>query len=474
METCLGGKCPDLNKCFITAMRREAARADLIVVNHHLFFADRSIRARGYGEVIPDYGAVIFDEAHMIEDVATQHFGMQVSNYRLDELIRDTRKALPGKSRIKQVGAVAKACDKLEVKSRAFFKAFRSGSAVVRLLPESMNGEMAGSRDGLIACLKELEQRISGFTERSDALTACGRRTSEIGGELHAILNGTDASRVYWREIRGKGVFLHASPIDVAEALKDRVFSEVFSVILTSATLSAGGDFQFIKRRLGLFEADELSLPSPFNLAEQVLLYLPKMSNDPLGAGFTEEAAGEIERILGRTQGRAFVLFTSNQNLHGVHALLADKLGYTILKQGEGTREELIARFRHETDSVLFATRSFWQGIDVPGESLSCVIIDKLPFASPGDPMVSARIEAIKKRGGNPFYEYQIPEAAIALKQGFGRLVRSSKDRGVLSILDRRVTSRSYGKYFLQSLPPCTVTDDAADIAAFFGAVPQR
>ncbi len=469
-ETCLGGKCPDLNRCFITAMRREAARADLIIVNHHLFFADRSVKGKGYGEVIPDYDAVIFDEAHMIEDVATHHFGLQVSNYRFDELVRDTRHGLPKKSKAKKAAAVLEFCDRLEAASKGFFALFYSGPMLYRLEPKVVSGPMGSQGDALTTSLTELAERIREHGDGSDELASCGRRAGELARELHTILHGTDAGQVYWCEIRGKGVFLHASPIHVAEALETEVFSHVDSAILTSATLTVGGDFGFMKERLGLMEADELSLPSPFNLSDQVLLYLPDMSHEPNGAGFDEEAADEIEGILAKTRGRAFVLFTSNQRLNGVHALLKDRLDYPVLRQGEASREELLERFRNDTHSVLFATRSFWQGIDVAGEALSCVIIDKLPFASPGDPLVSARIETIRERGGNPFYEYQLPEAVIALKQGFGRLVRSRQDSGILSILDRRITSRSYGKFFIKSLSPCTTTRRLEDVDKFLSA----
>lgn len=470
-ETCLGGKCPDLDRCYITAMRRQAARADLIIVNHHLFFADRALKGRGFGEVIPEYDAVIFDEAHMIEDVATHHFGLQVSNYRLDELTRDTRHGLPTKSKVKRVATVDQACGRVEAGSKEFFSLFHSGPMLYRLEPRILNGPVASQGEALITALADLAARITEYGDDSEELASCGRRARDLVGELQTILHGTDAAQVYWCETRGKGVFLRASPIDVAEALETQVFSQVDSAILTSATLTVGGNFAFMKKRLGLMEAAELSLPSPFNLSDQVLLYLPALRHEPNDPGFDQEAAGEIERILTKTRGRAFVLFTSNQHLNGVHKLLADRLTYTVLRQGQASREELLERFRNDTHSVLFATRSFWQGIDVAGEALSCVIIDKLPFASPTDPLVSARIESIRKRGGNPFYEYQLPEAVIALRQGFGRLVRGQQDRGLLSILDRRISSRSYGRFFLKSLPPCPTTGTLGDVESFLSAL---
>jgi ATP-dependent DNA helicase DinG len=474
-ETCAGGKCPDLGRCFITAMRRQAAKADIVIVNHHLFFADLALRERGYGEVMPEYHAVIFDEAHMVEEVATHHFGFRVSTYRLDELARDTRHALRGRTESKQEKDVGKTCSEIDAATVDFFSRFAGGADRYLLEPDHLDGQAASEGTALICMLVQLADALLALPFGTEALVACARRADELGRELQLILSGGDTTYVRWCEIRGRGVFLHASPIDVSESLASGVFSRVSSVVLTSATLATGGNFEFIKKRLGLSAARELTLASPFDTRTQALLYLPAMRNDPTSAAFGPEAAAEIARILEKTQGRAFVLFTSIRRLEEVHALLCDHGDHEILKQGEASRGVLLARFREAIHSVLFATRSFWQGIDVPGEALSCVIIDKLPFASPSEPVVAARIEAIRRRGGNPFYEFQLPEAAIALKQGFGRLIRSKQDRGVLSILDRRMTTRSYGRYFLQSLPPCPVTGDLeriADVLSGEGAAP--
>ncbi len=459
-ETCSGGKCPDLGRCFITAMRRQAAKADIVIVNHHLFFADLALRERGYGEVMPDYHAVIFDEAHMLEEVATHHFGFRVSTYRLEELVGDTRRALRGRRASKKEREIGKLCKEIEHGAGDFFLQFTGKAERYRLEAQDLDGQTASQGSALILLLSRLAGVLSELPSGTEVLAACARRAGEIGRELQLILEGGDPSYVRWCEIRGRGVFLHASPIDVSEPLAGGVFARVCSAVLTSATLATGGNFEFIKERLGLAEARDLLLASPFETPRQALLYLPVMEHDPNSTGFAQEAAAEIARILEKTKGRAFILFTSFRRMDEVHRLLRDRARYEILKQGEASREALLARFREETHSVLLATRSFWQGIDVPGEALSCVIIDKLPFASPAEPVVAARIEAIRRRGGNPFYEFQLPEAAIALKQGFGRLIRSRRDRGVLSVLDRRMTTRSYGRYFLQSLPPCPVTGD--------------
>ncbi len=476
-ETCVGAKCPDSGRCFITAMRRQAAKADIVIVNHHLFFADLALRERGYGEVMPDYRAVVFDEAHMVEEVATHHFGFRVSTYRLDELVRDTRHGLRTQGESKQQRDIVKICAQIEAATDGFFSRFAGDAERYLLETKHLDGLVGSQGTALVRMLGQLASVLSALPAGPEALTACARRAGELSRELQLILSDEDPTYVRWCEIRGRGVFLHASPIDVSQPLASGVFARTSSTILTSATLATGGNFAFIKKRLGLGAARELMLSSPFDTRTQALLYLPAMKHDPNNAAFGLEAAAEIGRILHKTQGRALVLFTSIRRLEEVHALLRLHGDYEILKQGDASREALLARFREETHSVLLATRSFWQGIDVPGEALSCVIIDKLPFASPAEPVVAARIEAIRRQGGNPFYEFQLPEAAIALKQGFGRLIRSKKDRGVLSILDRRMTTRSYGRYFLQSLPPCPVTGDLERIAEVLsgkGTTPAR
>jgi ATP-dependent DNA helicase DinG len=467
-ETCMGGKCPDQERCFITAMRREAVKADLLIVNHHLFFADLSVKEKGYGGVIPDYDAVIFDEAHMIEDVATHHFGIQVSNYRTAELMRDTRQGLrelKGAGKVKEIEQI---CNDLDEKARVFFSIFHEGPERNRILKDHMEDNVSVKEAGLFNLLTLLEQRIKQVSPVNDTLASCARRAGEIHEDLQVIMDTDDPDRVCWREIRGKGIFLHASPIDISDEMNAKVFSSVSCAVLTSATLKTGGNFEFIKRRLGIERAEESSFPSPFDFASQVVLYLPKMDTEPNGPGFVQEAAGHIEQILKRTSGRALILFTSNRHLNGVYDILEGTIDYPLLKQGDASRELLLARFRDEKESVLLATRSFWQGIDVQGDALSCVIIDKLPFASPSEPLVAARIHAIRTRGGNPFFDYQVPEAAISLKQGFGRLIRNRKDRGVLSILDNRIHTRSYGKYFIQSLSEYPMTHNVGGVEKIF------
>ena len=467
-ETCSGGKCPDQERCFITAMRREAVKADLLIVNHHLFFADLSVKEKGYGGVIPDYDAVVFDEAHMIEDVATRHFGIQVSNYRLAELTRDTRQGLREINDTERAKQIEQACSELDEKARIFFSIFFHGSEREQIERGEMGGELSENEAEFFRVLGLLEQRLKQVSSINDHLSSCARRVGEITADLQIIMATDNPAMVCWREIRGKGIFLHASPIDVSEEMNAKVFSAVSCAVLTSATLKTGGNFKFIKKRLGIERAVESAVPSPFDFASQVVLYLPKMKSEPNGPGFVQEAADQIQQILKRTRGRALILFTSHRHLHGVYDMLVGAMDYTLLKQGDASREILLGRFRDEKESVLLATRSFWQGIDVQGDALSCVIIDKLPFASPSEPVVAARIHTLRTGGGNPFYDYQVPEAAISLKQGFGRLIRNRKDRGVLSILDKRILTRPYGKYFLQSLSEYPITHEIGGVERIF------
>ncbi|RLB06905.1 MAG: ATP-dependent DNA helicase, partial [Deltaproteobacteria bacterium] len=294
------------------------------------------------------------------------------------------------------------------------------------------------------------------------------RRTQELEADLELILSMGDPTYVYWCETRGRGVFLHASPIDVWPELSKRLYPRVEAMVFTSATLSTQGGFDYFRERLGLWDAEELILPSPFDLNRQVVIYLPKGLPEPSSAAFVQAAAKEIEAILEITKGRAFVLFTSYRNMQEVYSILKGRLPYRLLIQGQGPKHLLLEEFKTDLHSVLFATSSFWEGVDVPGETLSCVIIDKLPFDPPTDPVVQARIEKIAAQGENPFFQYQVPSAIITLKQGLGRLVRCREDRGVLSILDSRLLTRGYGKIFLQSLPPAPLIQSREEIEEVF------
>ncbi len=464
-ETCLGQGCEFFEGCFITRMRQEAAGADVVVVNHHLFFADLAVRQRGFGEVLPRHEAVIFDEAHQLEEVATQYFGMAVSNFRFEELARDLhREAAAAKLKDEALNRMLQSL--LDGQER-FFNFFRGGEPRQRLKRDRMPG--GDSLSSLLDGLGTLSAHINGMKEPSEGLKACSRRTDELRTEFQGIIDFSDSRHVYWYETRGRGVFLHGSPVDVAPELKEQLYSRIKTIAFTSATLSAGGDFRFFKARMGLDDDVEgLMLESSFDMPRQALLYLPGRLPDPNLPSFVGKAAEEIERILARTQGRAFLLFTSIKNMEEAYGVLKGRLPFTCFIQGERPKSVLLGAFREDTHSVLFATASFWEGVDVQGEALSCVIIDRLPFSSPSEPILEARLEKIASSGGNPFWDYQIPSAIILLKQGLGRLIRTRQDRGLLAILDPRILTRSYGRVFMESLPPCPVARDLEAITSFF------
>jgi ATP-dependent DNA helicase DinG len=460
-DHCLGTECPDHQQCFLTRMRQTAAKAQIVVVNHHLFFADLAIRDTG-GEVIPRYKRVIFDEAHQLEEVITTYFGLAVSNYRVEELARDIqRELLSGrKPRADSLGIA----DDLRAKGAQLFTLFQ-GEERYRL--QEMNPLVISLLSDIIQCLGALRTALAKHPP-SEEIAALIRRTQELGGDLEFILSQGDSEYVYWCENKGKGVFLRASPIDAWPDLSRRLYPRLEAMVFTSATLSTHGGFDYFRERLGLQDAAELILPSPFNMQRQVVIYLPPGLPEPNAPTFPKAAAKEIESIVSLTKGRAFVLFTSYKNMHEIYSMLKGQLPYRLLIQGEGPKHLLLEEFKEDVSSILFATGSFWEGVDVPGEALSCVIIDKLPFDPPTEPITQARIERIAARGENPFYQYQVPAAIITLKQGLGRLIRSTEDRGVLSILDSRILTKEYGRLFLQSLPPAPVVQKREEIKRVF------
>ncbi|HET9177810.1 MAG TPA: helicase C-terminal domain-containing protein [Terriglobia bacterium] len=452
-ETCTGQKCPQFERCFITWMHQRAAESDLIIVNHHLFFADLALKQSDYAGLLPDYTAVVFDEAHEIEDVATQYFGLKVSNYQMEELARDTEATLKAKSI--ENSEVPSAVRELRRRSELFFELFPAGDGRTNFdNRESFLDVRRGTYSALVNALIRLETDLLGVKDRPEEINNLARRAAEIRQALEVVMESRDRTLVYWWERRGRGVFVEASPIDVSPILRERLFGQVRTVILTSATLAVSGKFDFLKRRLGLETAREKILESHFDFARQAILYTPLHLPDPRSAEFASRAAAEIVNLLKATEGRAFVLFTSHQQMRTVYELVRRRLRYPLMMQGSSPRTALLDRFRSTPHAVLFATSSFWQGVDVQGQQLSAVIVDRLPFAVPTDPVVAARIRQINEEGGNAFVEYQIPEAVIALKQGFGRLIRSETDRGVLGILDHRIVKKPYGKIFFESLPP--------------------
>jgi ATP-dependent DNA helicase DinG len=478
-ETCIGQKCPDYESCFITRMRARAEDADIIIVNHHLFFADLAVRGNQYGKVIPDYSAVIFDEAHLIEDIAADYFGLQVSSFQIDEIVRDTD-MLPIDDAV-ATSAITKICARIAGHSEQFWHSFSQGRGAEGRYPLSSdnfftrdrNGEKVGTPLGeayreLYESLGRLTAELDIYADKMPDVEAIVRRVGQIRDDLKFIVNQTDRNFVYWLERRGRGTYLQASPVDVSELLNKKLFDKVETVVLTSATLSSNGSFNFIRDRLGLDQSktDTLVAPSAFDYERQAIVYLPKGMPDPRTPEYMQLAAGEIIRLLQITRGHAFVLCTSNSAMNALFQLVSARIGFPCFIQGSMSKTGLLDRFRKTPNAVLFATSSFWQGVDVRGDQLSCVIIDKLPFAVPSDPLVAARTKYIDDNGGRSFSDYSVPQAVITLKQGVGRLIRSKTDRGVIAILDPRLKTKSYGRDFLNSLPNARVTSDLEEVSA--------
>jgi ATP-dependent DNA helicase DinG len=467
-DTCTGQKCPEFNQCFVTAMHQRAKEADLIIVNHHLFFADLALKQDDFGSILPEYSAVVFDEAHEIEDVASDYFGRQISNFRFEELARDADQAL----RLLHLGSpsMLRKTQRIRERNRAFFETFpaREGRfPFTRNEREAFLEQNREAYDALVSALKSLETEFAALTQKPEELQRIGRRSFELRQELAFLFESNEKNFVYWFERRNKGVFLAATPIDVSQILRERLFEQFDTVVLTSATLTVEGKFSYIRQRLGLDHAKERALPPEFNYKEQALFYLPRKMPDVRDAGFAAKAADEIVQLLETSQGRAFCLFTSYSQMNELYERVRTRLDFPLLLQGTAPRSALLEKFKNTPGAVLFATASFWQGVDVPGEQLSCVIVDRLPFAVPSDPIVAARVKALQEDGRNPFAEYQVPQAVLALKQGFGRLIRTRTDRGILALLDTRIQRMPYGRIFLESLPSYGTTQELSEAARF-------
>jgi len=474
---CLGGECPDAAACFLNRLRREAAASRLLVVNHHLLFSDLAVRRGGHGEVLPRYQAVIFDEAHHVESVATQFFGQTISRYQVRDLTADLERAvLSGEEK----GGLR---DLLPLTQAVLG---RMGE-LVRLFPlrqgryplwEVMDREpeIARQRDLLLSALDRLAGALEATGGR-EPYAQFALRCRDLQERLASICadrfdDEPEAERhyIYWAERREKNLTLSATPIDVDLELRESLFGTVAACVFTSATLSAGGDFSYFLDRLGLDAATPtLSFPSPFDYSRQVLLYVPEDGFPaPNEEEYEDRLHDRIRRLITSAGGRALVLFTSRRAMEGCWDALADELDFPLLRQGEGPRHELLRRFAAETRAVLFAVASFWEGVDIPGESLSLVIIDKLPFEVPSDPVMMARMERIRARGDHPFFAFQVPRAILTLRQGVGRLMRRRGDRGVVAILDIRLFSKGYGGRFRKSLPPAPLVRDLEAVDAFF------
>jgi ATP-dependent DNA helicase DinG len=478
-DTCIGQKCNEYDRCFITEMRRRAAESDIIIVNHHLFFADLGIKQQAEyapdAGILPDVGCVVFDEAHELEDVAGSYFGVAVSNLRFEELCRDVEISLQRNHMLSP--SLAGAVKSLRERSGFFFALLPPGDG--RFAFENRREFLEENGEEFMAlqqALTRLNAEVSGIPSKPEEVYNFARRAEELQVQLGFLMESEDRNTVFWIERRrgaqGRqkaNTFLQATPIDVGPILKSALFDKLECAVLTSATLAVGGGFEYMRGRLGLEYAREIVLPSHFDYRSQSLFYVPPDLPDPRTPQFCAKAAERIRRILETTRGRAFVLFTSYTQMNDVYQRLLGELEFPMLLQGDAPKTALLQEFRLTPNAVLFATSSFWQGVDVQGEQLSCVIIDRLPFAVPSDPVVAARVKAIDADGGNAFFQYQVPAAVITLKQGFGRLIRSLHDRGVLVLLDNRILKKQYGKVFVESLPPYRRTIDMKVVEEFFG-----
>jgi ATP-dependent DNA helicase DinG len=473
-DTCGGSRCPEHERCWLTALKRRAQDAQLVIVNHHLFFADLAVRS-AYGAVLPDYDSVVFDEAHLLEEIATLYFGVQVSSAQVEDLARHAESlAARHGGPAKEGGGAAE----LRQAAAELFRPLRQRSGERtgrgRFEPSSRGGpDLDEPWRRLSGALDELLRAIPEVARDEESGEALPRRVEELREALTRVLARDDAAFVYGVETRGRGnVILSASPIDVSKTLRATLFERLHAVVLTSATLAVDGRFDLFRTRLGLEDAETRIVESSFDYGRQALLYLPQEMPEPRDGRFVARAVEEIVRLLGVSEGRAFLLFTSFANLHRVREELVRLSRWPLLVQGEGSKAALLNSFRATARSVLLGSTSFWHGVDVPGEALSLVVVDKLPFDAPSDPLIAARVERLREEGRDAFLEYQVPLAVLELKQGLGRLLRSSSDRGIVSVLDPRLTTRRYGKVFLDSLPPYRVARDFSECEAFFRRQP--
>jgi len=471
-EQCLGQQCPESSRCFISLLRQEAARSDLLIVNHHLYFADQALRSKGNTEILPEYSAVIFDEAHQLEDIICLYFGVEFGDAKIAELVQDIQREFGGQSRqIKDAQRVFGILQHLSILRDRFYQHFAQREGNRRRYPldsKSMGQTLTDTCLEIVHSLEQLSACLSLVQENRPAFDSFVRRSSEMAYLLKQILEQPDPDLVFWYELSSHSALIRGVPIETSSIAGQFLFGRTARVVLTSATLSVAGTFDFLRRNLGIpAETRELLLSSPFVFARQALLFVPERLPLPQSPDFCDSVAREASKILIRTKGRALFLFTSYRNLNIVHRQLQDLLPYNILAQGEKPKRRLLAEFKQQIDSVLLATSSFWQGVDVPGEALSCLLIDKLPFEVPVDPLTAARMESLSQQGRNPFFEYQIPRAIIYLRQGVGRLIRSSSDKGVVVIFDLRLFTKAYGRLFLESLPPMGMSRKMNDISRF-------
>ena len=468
-DNCLGTECPEYSRCFVLEARRAAQEADVVVVNHHLLLADMVLKEDGFGELLPGVDAVIVDEAHQLPEVATQYFGLSVSTRQLSDWLQDLRAEY--------------------LRSAADMPEFEPGLADYERALNALRGvasegmgrqewdalpDRAGVRgrlEAVQAMLTALKPVLDMLTPRSRGLESCRDRAELMLARLSAFLDDDARRQVRWVEHRGRQTVFNVTPLDAAERFAARMQENHSAWVFTSATLSVGGGFGHFRERLGVAEAEELLLGSPFDFEHHALLYLPERMPTVDTSGYTRAVVEAARPVIEASGGRAFMLFTSHRALNEAAELLRGQLDYPLLVQGEMPRRRLLETFREMGNAVLLGTSSFWEGVDVKGPALSVVVIDKLPFASPGDPVLKARLDLMQNEGRNPFMEYQLPQAVIALKQGVGRLIRDATDKGVMMICDPRLTGKPYGRVFRESLPPMRPTRDLGEVQRFLWQV---
>ena len=469
-ENCLGQECSFYDQCFVFKARREASEAELIVVNHHLLLSDMALRETGFGEVLPKADVIIFDEAHQLPALASEFFSKTVSSRQLNELFMDSMDSyLKDANDMPDTQVILERIKKDLSHLRLSFGLSEQQRVAWHQISAQMETQQA--LRSFNEKLATLEKCLDELSQRSKSLDNCWRRCKQLLDQLHTFEEKEDVDSIQWLETRGQGFLLHQTPLEIADIFQLRLEEYRCSSVYLSATLSVAGDFSHFVAQLGLLEASSESWPSPFNYAQQALLYLPKRIPNPREETYIQAVVDAALPVIIASRGRTFFLFTSHHALRTARQLLANKIDYPLLVQGDAPRSELLKIFRTQQPAVLLGTSSFWEGVDVRGAALSCVIIDKLPFASPSDPVFQARSARMKAQGREPFMEYTIPQAVIALRQGVGRLIRDETDYGVLMICDPRLLGKYYGKIFLASLPDIPHTRDISDVESFFDAI---
>jgi ATP-dependent DNA helicase DinG len=465
-DNCLGQNCPDYADCFLTKARKQAQEADIVVVNHHLLCADWSIRNTGFGELLPDAEVVVIDEAHQLADIASNFLGVTLSGKQLNELAEDSLAEFFTDA--KDMPQLRTACEDLQAEVKDLRLAFGLELRRGEWREIAENPKIIGALENVHQQLKRLSEQLERAAERTKGLESCFDRAEVMEDQLHTLINDEDGQWIKWFETYSKSFTLSRTPLDIAKEFSGFMRRHKATWIFTSATLSVANKFEHFTKNLGLQGALSQSWESPFDYPKQALFYHPKGLPQPNDPEFTDKIIEFILPVLVASRGRAFLLFTSHKALQRAAQLLEGKIDYPLLVQGSRSKGLLLEQFQTLGHAVLLATASFWEGVDVRGDTLSCVVIDKLPFASPGDPVLKARLHAMEQQGRNPFFEQQLPSAIIMLRQGVGRLIRDVNDRGVLMVCDPRLLKRSYGQLFLDSVPAMQRTRDIADVRRFF------